>query len=121
MFACQAQHLDAYSPSPTTISYTVSTRRRPISRFLNAALHGLRGLALFYVFLINKTKAQGLALASDNYFERLLCICPASGLIRVMAEKIDWWALGIITFAVLYLCLRRGYTGTFSHATDDQR
>ncbi|ETI25648.1 hypothetical protein G647_02422 [Cladophialophora carrionii CBS 160.54] len=120
-------HFSIYLPSPTTVSFTVSTRPlhvpvvstnssrvhipRVKARIFTFLKHVLRALLVFYTALVTVVKAQGSVQSAsfDAYADLLLHLSLFSGFIRFLADKAEWWILVPVSLVVMYACLRRDY------------
>ena len=115
MLPTSTQYLEVHLPSPTTVSFTVTTRRRPASKISLLALlrHALRVLLVFYVLLVNLAKAQTVFLLGslDRYTNFFLRLGLMNGLLRLVAERTEWWVLAPVSSLLVWLCLRRDYVG----------
>ena len=114
MFTSAVKHLTIQSPSSTTISYTVS----------NAQPRTTRASKLFYVlgdvfrvvlcaFVLSVDLAR---LQSTPYFQQPLkeIIDFEDGrfdLSLAIGRALDWRVLAVGSIIVLYLCLKKAYTG----------
>lgn len=123
------QHFSIYLPSPTTVSFTVSTlplydpaaqgnTTNRLSHLWLTKIHVFRVLKyiarivlVFYTLLINFTKAQTLAHSPrlDAYVDLWLGLSPFDRVVKVLAEKAEWWLLVPLSLAIVYACLRRDY------------
>lgn len=121
MFRSGSQHLSVYSPSSTTVSYSVSNAL-PYSTRSSKLLFKvgiiLRLLLCLFVFAVDFVKMQylfhldrwitGSGLVQNTGTGRL-----AAGL----AKAVDWRILAAGSFLVVYFCLRKGYTGDHGSTT----
>ena len=119
MLTGKAQYLEVHLPSPTTVSFAVSTRRQDTSklrfRLLTSLRHACRIMLVYYTFLANLAKAQRIFSFSvlHNYARFCLKFTLGSGLVELVAERLEWWMLVPLSLLVVYLCLRRDYVGRF--------
>ena len=115
MFTASTQYLEVHLPSPTTVSFTVTTRRRPGSKISLLVLlrHALRVLLVFYVLLVNLAKVQAASLLGsfDRYANFFLRLSLMNGLLRLVGENTEWWVLAPVSALLVWLCLRRDYVG----------
>lgn len=116
MLAGPTQYLTILLPSPTTVSFTVSTRppSTPRTTALNLLRYTARVLLLFYVLLVNLAKLQPLIGSPrvDAYAELGLRVSLVGSLVSAVAERTEWWILVAVTGLLGYACLRRDYDGT---------
>ncbi|EXJ57316.1 phosphatidylinositol glycan, class H [Cladophialophora yegresii CBS 114405] len=127
------QYFSIYLPSPTTVSFTVSTRplHNPVpvvststnssrvsiprikARIFTVLKHVLRALFVFVTALVNVVKAQGSVQSAgprlDAYADLLLHLSPFNSFIRFLADKAEWWVLASLSLVVMYACLRRDH------------
>jgi hypothetical protein len=119
MFTGRTQHLDIQSPSPTTVSFTVSTATRKPSRFLDLFRHGFRALLVAFALLVTITKIQQSLVLSTDFFRRhgglvvssLSRSLPGGDALNGMSESLDWWVILPLSLGVVYLSLRRDHVG----------
>lgn len=111
-------YLSSYSPSPTTVFYTVSTRPPNPSaraRLLTLLKHAVRSLLVALVLLIILIKVQKTTTSEWEWLDATLRTVQPTGLvgtlIQSLAEQHDWWIVIGVSLAVVYICLRRDYTG----------
>ncbi|KAH0832572.1 hypothetical protein AYO21_06034 [Fonsecaea monophora] len=132
MFTGPRQYLSIHLPSPTTVSFTVSTREpvqqpaslinRPSSSHLlhlrrvpvfSLLKHALRILLVLLVLLVNLTKARIEAprpsSGLDAYADLGLKLSLVGGTIGAIADRAEWWVLAPVSLIVVYACLRRDY------------
>ncbi|OAL26206.1 hypothetical protein AYO22_04384 [Fonsecaea multimorphosa] len=133
MFAGPSQYLSIHLPSPTTVSFTVSTRqpggwsinrpssshshshssfRRVLPPVFTLINYALRILLVLYIVLLNLAKAQSdVAQPSrlDAYTDLGLKLSLVGGSIRAVAERAEWWFLAPVSLVIVYVCLRRDY------------
>jgi hypothetical protein len=105
-----AAALTITSPSPTTISYSVSNKRHPKSKAIARLRATARVVLIGYALLIDVAKAQ-TGSTTSWYIDLLLKISLTNPLVQIVATYADWWVLGLFTLLTLYVCLRRNYTG----------
>jgi hypothetical protein len=130
-------HFSIHLPSPTTVSFTVSTRPLygpVVSATTNASRahvpsrvkvkvriftllkNLLRMFLVLYTALVNVVKAQDSILRSsarlNSYADLWLRLSLFSGFIKFLAEKAEWWILVPVSLGIVYACLRRDYVGT---------
>lgn len=104
-------HLEVLSPSSTTVEYVVSSKRKPASKALMVLRHGLRIVVLAHLILLDLLKAQMTDLLSQAITIDIPKLSLLDPLLRLVADKVEWWAIGIINLNIVFLCLRRGYIG----------
>ena len=104
-------HLEVLSPSSTTVEYVVSSKRKPASRALMVLRHGLRIVILAHLILLDLLKAQMTDLLSQTITIGIPKLSLLDPLLRLVADKVEWWAIGIINLTIVYLCLKRPYIG----------
>ncbi|KAK5447817.1 hypothetical protein LTS15_009316 [Exophiala xenobiotica] len=117
MFSGPMQYLEVYLPSPTTVSFTVTTRRPQSSSKLRFRLgtflrHAFRILLVYCALAANIAKARDLVSlrAVQYYLNTCLQLSPgSSSLIEPFAQRTEWWILAPLSLIVVYLCLRRDY------------
>ncbi|KAK5028333.1 hypothetical protein LTS07_006424 [Exophiala sideris] len=115
MFSGKAQYLEVHLPSPTTVSFVVTTRRQDTSklrsRLLTLFRHVCRIVLVFYAFLINLAKAQQIFSFSrlQTYADLCLKFTLGSSLVKLVADRLEWWIIVPASLFVVYLCLRRDY------------
>lgn len=104
-------HLQTEAPSSTTISYIVTSKKRPTSRALVLLGYCLRLIIVFHVLLLNLSKAQQDSLLQDGrvYLETLFRFTVVGPFIHFLAARLEWWPLGFASAVLLWLCLRRPY------------
>ncbi|KAJ9610258.1 hypothetical protein H2200_005035 [Cladophialophora chaetospira] len=124
-----AQYFSIHLPSATTVSFTVSTRplyaptsstktlpsllsRLPI---LSLIKHILRLLLISFTLLVNLAKVEDVARSPivDAYAEFWLSISLLGGVVKILAETVEWWVLVPASLGTVYICLRRDYVGMF--------
>ncbi|KAJ9502979.1 hypothetical protein H2202_001131 [Exophiala xenobiotica] len=120
MFSGPMQYLEVYLPSPTTVSFTVTTRRPQSSSKLRFRLgtflrHAFRILLVYCALAVNIAKARDLVSLSSkavqHYLNTCLQLSPGSSLIEPFAQRTEWWILAPLSLIVVYLCLKRDYVG----------
>ncbi|KAK5209047.1 hypothetical protein LTR41_005446 [Exophiala xenobiotica] len=118
MFSGPMQYLEVYLPSPTTVSFTVTTRRPQSSSKLRFRLgtflrHAFRILLVYCALAVNIAKARDLVSLSSkavqHYLNTCLQLSPGSSLIEPFAQRTEWWILAPLSLIVVYLCLKRDY------------
>ncbi|KAK7892347.1 hypothetical protein LTR67_007443 [Exophiala xenobiotica] len=118
MFSGPMQYLEVYLPSPTTVSFTVTTRRPQSSSKLRFRLgtflrHAFRILLVYCALAVNIAKARDLVSLSSkavqHYLNTCLQLSPGSSLIEPFAQRTEWWILALLSSIVVYLCLKRDY------------
>lgn len=118
MLTGPAQYLEVHLPSPTTVSFTVTTRRQDPSklrsRLITLFRHVCRVVLVFYTLLTNLIKGQQIFGfgALSSYVDFWLNWTLGSGLIKLFADRLEWWIIVPVSLMVMYLCLRRDYVGT---------
>ena len=110
-------YLTTYSPSPTTISYTVSTRAPNAAtrvKLFTITKHIIRVLLLTSVSIINLTKFR-------PYFQRRWSkIHPSPPIseylpgflassVNQIAEANAWTSIALVSILITLICLRRDY------------
>jgi hypothetical protein len=113
MIARPSKTLTVDSPSPTTVSYSVSNKRHPKSKLIARLRATARVVLICYALLIDLAKAQktiGLGPVS-SYTDLILKFSLTNPLVQLVASHADWWILAVLTAITLYVCLRRNYTG----------
>lgn len=115
MFGSASQHLVTYSPSSTTISYTVSNAlpgSTRTSRIVFVLSNVFRMLLCLFVLAVDITKLHFIF-----HFEHLLANITelqdtVTGQLALnIARAADWRFVAAGSFLVFYFCLRKGYTG----------
>jgi hypothetical protein len=106
-------HLEVEAPSATTISYVVTSNKRPKPRLFALIGIAVRFALIFHILLVNLSKAQSTATSEvqSRYTEALFKLTVLDGFINALAASFEWWAVSVASMAVLWLCLRRPYTG----------
>ncbi|KAF7505924.1 hypothetical protein GJ744_012459 [Endocarpon pusillum] len=112
MFRSASQHLAIYSPSNTTISYTVSNalhRSTRTSKILFALGNVSRIILCLLVLTIDIVKLQSFVerwpIGFINFYD------SAAGRLTIeIIKPLDWRLVATGSFLVLYFCLRKGYT-----------
>ncbi|KIW10378.1 hypothetical protein PV08_11340 [Exophiala spinifera] len=113
-----SQYLEVYLPSPTTVSFTVTTRRPESSKLRANVRHFLRHtcriVLVYLAVLANAVKARDVFLLLDSdarryHLDAILKLCLGSSWIRSLTERSEWWILTPLSLLVVYLCLRRDY------------
>ncbi len=123
MFSGPMQYLEVYLPSPTTVSFTVTTRRPQSSklRFRVGTLlrHAFRMVVVYFVLAANIAKARDIVSLGtvQHYLNTCLKLSPGTSLIEPFAQRIEWWILAPLSLIVVYLCLRRDYVGRSFYST----
>lgn len=115
MFRSGSQHLSVYSPSSTTISYSVSNalpHSTRSSKLLFIAGMVLRLLSCLLVLAVDFAKMQSV-FNPDRWAVgcHLLQNTGTGRLAASLAKAADWKILAAGSFLVVYFCLRKGYTG----------
>lgn len=112
MIARPSNTLTIESPSPTTVSYSVSNKRHPKSKLVARLRGTARVVLISYAVLIDFAKAQTILDLghASRYVDLLLKISLTNPLVQIVAGYADWWVLAILTAITLYVCLRRNYT-----------
>lgn len=115
-----SDHLRISSPSNTAVKYTISSRTREPAKFVVILRHALRIIVAFYTTLATIAKLQlTFAFEIDQTVEQLLDITLMSGFVRLVMDNAQWWVLCITSLLTLYLCVRRDYTGWWTHLSMD--
>lgn len=126
-----SQYLAVYLPSPTTVSFTVTTRRPESSKFratLRTLLrHTCRVLLIYLAILVNVVKARENDDVVDSNgtddgnnadyfldaFLKFGGLGTATSLVKPLTERCEWWILAGVGLLVIYSCLRRDYVGGY--------
>jgi hypothetical protein len=115
MFNSASQHLTVYSPSTTTISYTVSNalpRSTRSSKLLFVLGNVCRMILCLFVLVIDVAKLQSIF-----HFQHLptgtasLQSTTAGRVALDIAKAADWRIVTAGSLFVIFFCLRKGYTG----------
>ncbi len=118
MFGPASQHLTIYSPSSTTISYTVSTalpRSTRPSKILFVLGNIFRIILCFLVLSIDIVKLQSLVKRWPITLINLYDVAAGPMAMEIVISM-DWRFLAVGSFLILYFCLRKGYTGEFARS-----
>jgi hypothetical protein len=113
MFSRPAQHLCVQSPSSTTVSYTVSNASSDVTRssiFFSYLRGVLRVLVCTCVLLVDLATAE--VLLGSRPWNTFVTFGFVENAARAVPRRVDWRVIVGFSFAILYLCLRRSYTGT---------
>jgi hypothetical protein len=116
-------HLEVEAPSATTISYVVTSRKRPKPQLFALLGVAVRTILVFHVLLVNLSKAESTATseAQSRYTEALFKLTVLDGFIHALAASFEWWAVSGASMVVVWLCLRRPSTGEpFFRSSSDQ-
>lgn len=113
MIARPSKTLTIDSPSPTTVSYSVSNKRHPKSKLVARVRATARVVLVSYAILIDLSKAQTIVDLGyvKWHVDLLLKISLTNPLVQIVASYAEWWVLATLTAITLYVCLRRNYTG----------
>jgi len=112
MFARPAQHLTIQSPSSTTVSYTVSNASSSVttsSKALSYLQGTLRICVCICVLLVDIATAE--AIFAPWALSALLRLSLIEDAARSIAKVLDWRITTVLSLVILYLCMRRRYTG----------
>lgn len=111
-----SRHLRISSSSNTAVNYTVSSRSREPAKVVTILQHVFRIVVAFYTTLATIAKLQ-LTFGSeiDQAVEQLLNVTLLHGFLRLIIDNAQWWVLCITSLIALYLCVRRDYTGRWTH------
>jgi hypothetical protein len=112
MFTRPAQHLTIQSPSSTTISYTVSNASSNVarsSRILSYLQGTLRVLICIFVLLVDVATAE--IKFAPRPWDTFVTFGFIENAARTIPRVLDWRVITVLSFAILYLCIRRSYTG----------
>jgi hypothetical protein len=113
MLARPAQHLTIRSPSSTTVSYTVSNASSSVttsSKALSYLQGTLRICVCICILLVNVATAE--AIFAPRALSALLRLSLIEDAARSIAKVLDWRVTAVLSLVILYLCIRRRYTGT---------
>lgn len=115
MLGSAPQHLAIYSPSSTTISYTVSnasSRSTRSSKIFFVLGNVLRTFLCLSVLAIDVAKLQSIPHLEHLPigFDGLQQNFPG-GVAWNFVRAVDWRLTAAGSFLVIYICLRKGYTG----------
>lgn len=115
MFSSTVKRLTILSPSSSTISYTVSNalpRTTRASKLLGTLGDVLRVLLCIFVLGLDLTALQkttffpfSLHSSINEHQNKVLHF------LSMIVNSLDWRLLTAGSVALLYLCLRKGYTG----------
>lgn len=100
--------LEIESPSATTVEFKVSSKEPSASVTLSIIRHFLRTAVIVQLLLFDILKAQQPELIVRNVGDAVFWLEPLFGGI---AAKTDWRIVVAVNLVILYLCLRRDYTG----------
>ncbi len=111
-----SEHLRVSSSSSTAVKYTVSSRTREPARLVTILRHIFRIVVAFYTILATIAKLH-LTFSSeiDESIEMLLDVTFMHGYLQLIVDDTQWWALCITSLLTLYLCVKRDYTGWWTH------
>jgi phosphatidylinositol N-acetylglucosaminyltransferase subunit H len=108
-------HLSFRRPSPTTVLFTVSNApsRATISSrvlfYLELLLRCILGICVLFV---DAAKGRnGVFFQDDSLSWDLLWETSPGMMACSIADRMDWRLLGAVSFALVYLVFRKGYTG----------
>ena len=107
-------HLEIQAPSSTTVCYHVRNNKQSSSRTLGAVKHALRLIVAFHVSLLILAKVNGTVpsgLDVRPLTEALFSLTFLDSVIFNLAVRLNWGAATALSIVVLYLCVRRDYTG----------
>jgi hypothetical protein len=115
MFRPASTHLTMYSPSSTTISYTVSDappRSTRLSRILFLLSNVFRLLLCLFVLAVDFAKLHSIFTLQQWPVDVTSLQDNVPGRLAFNIAKIlDWRFVASGSFLVLYFCLRKGHTG----------
>jgi hypothetical protein len=112
MFARPAEHLTIQSPSSTTVSYTVSNASSSVttsSKALSYLQGTLRICVCVYVLLVDVATVD--VTFGPRALSALLRLSWVEDPARSIAKVLDWRVTAVLSLVILYLCMRRRYTG----------
>jgi hypothetical protein len=112
MFARPAQHLTIQSPSSTTVSYMVSNASSSVttsSKALSYLQGTLRICVCICVLLVDVATTE--VIFAPRALSALLRLSLIEDAARSIAKVFDWRVTAVLSLVILYLCMRRGYTG----------
>lgn len=106
-------HLEIQAPSSTTVSYVVSSKRKPASWTLLFLRHVIRALIAGHAVLLVLAKALQTKSATSyrTPIELLLNATILKRPILLLASTLDFWMIAVISTILIVICLRRDYTG----------
>jgi hypothetical protein len=117
MFTKRPQYLDIDCPSPTTVSFRVTTTTRNPSRLLNLLRHGFRIFLAILAILVTITKLH-VSISSEYIDLNVLALSsflPGFTTLTAVVERREWWMVLPLSFLIVYLCLKRDYVGKLLH------
>jgi phosphatidylinositol glycan class H protein len=115
-----AQHLRVLQPTCATVSYTVSTRTLPktlpvrLAHYIGIILRTVTGLSAAILLLLKWRLTESEKV--PNVLMRLLDPIKDWPLLHVV-ESWQWTYLVPSAFVIMFLALRRDYTGSFLHSS----
>jgi phosphatidylinositol glycan class H protein len=118
--APSAQHLRVLQPTGATVSYTVSTRTLPktltarLAHYIGIILRTVTGLSAAILLLLKWRLTEYEKMLS--VLMRLLDPIKDMQLLQLV-ETWQWTYLVPSVLVVMFLALRRGYTGSFLHSS----
>jgi phosphatidylinositol N-acetylglucosaminyltransferase subunit H len=114
MFGSTSQNLTIYSPSSTTISYTVSNalpRSTRPSQILFVIGNVFRLLLCLFVLAVDVAKLQSIFLSEYLPIDTITLAKTMGGRLALnIANAVDWRLIAAGSSLVVYFCLRKGYT-----------
>jgi phosphatidylinositol N-acetylglucosaminyltransferase subunit H len=120
----QMHHFAIHLPSPTTVSFTVSTRPLfiedwatqrpwrwlPRGGFFALMKHSLRVILMYFTILVNLAKTRGLfGVQYHSIIDTCLKLSLLVNIIKPLAERLEWLVLIPASLVMVFLCLRRDY------------
>ena len=98
------------SPSPTAVKFTISSRASDPSFLVSTLRHGFRLFVVFYTVLCTIANLQFTIPSIEDELQSLLSFMVPDMVQRVV-EMVPWWVMGVICLGIIWLCVRRDYTG----------
>jgi phosphatidylinositol N-acetylglucosaminyltransferase subunit H len=115
MFRSASTHLTIYSPSSTTISYTVSDalpRSTRLSKIFVLLSNVFRLLLCLFVLAVDFAKLHSIHTLQHWPLDVISLQNTVPGRLAFnIAKYLDWRLIASGSFLVVYLCLRKGHTG----------
>jgi phosphatidylinositol N-acetylglucosaminyltransferase subunit H len=117
-------HFAIHLPSPTTVSFTVSTRplflEEPFTRrpwrwlprggYFTLTKHSLRIILVYLIILLNLAKIRGsVGVQYRDIIDSCLKLSLLDNITKALAARLEWLALILASVIVIFLCLRRDY------------
>ena len=121
MLRSASQHLTKYSPTSTTILYTVShppPRSSRSSKALFVLGNVCRVLLCLFVLAVDVAKLHSI-FELQRWRSRMTSVQGSviGRLASSIAKALDWRLVAAGSFLIIYLCLRKGYTGKSARST----